>query len=65
MKVTITINGLSRDYQGTYEELHVRDWNERMQNFLDDVQCYEEQPPDEIPGFEGTRAQLDALTIRK
>lgn len=63
MKITIIIDGVERNYQGSYDELYNRDWNERVREFLDDVNEYEDVP--EIPGFEGTRAQLDALTIRK
>ncbi len=66
MKVTITIDGMSRDYQGTYEELHVRDWDKRMQDFLDDVSDYAKvetvMPPDM---FGDTMDALDKLTIRK
>lgn len=62
MKITISIDGMSRDYQGTYEELHVRDWNKRMQDFLNDVEDYNKC---EVPGFEFVQDALDKLTIRK
>lgn len=42
MKVTIIIDGVERNYQGTYEELHTRDWGGRIREFLDDVKEYEE-----------------------
>ena len=29
-----------RDFRGTYDELHNRDWNERVRGFLDDVKGY-------------------------
>ena len=62
MKITISIDGMSRDYQGTYEELHVRDWNKRMQDFLNDVEDYNKC---EVTGFEFVQDALDKLTIRK
>ena len=37
MKVTITINGIERTYQGDYDELHNRDWNIRVTDLLDYV----------------------------
>jgi len=41
MIITITIDGIEREYQGTYEELHTRDWNERVQAHLDSAKEYE------------------------
>ena len=36
MKVTITIDGVTRDYQGDYDELHNIDWNKKVRDFIDD-----------------------------
>jgi len=46
MKIIITAvieddNGIERVFQGTYDELHNRDWNERVQNILDSAHEYE------------------------
>lgn len=41
MKVTINIDGVEREYQGSYDELHGRDWSGRMRDFLDDVKEYQ------------------------
>lgn len=41
MKITITIDGVERTYQGDYDELHNRDWNGRMREFIDDVKEYQ------------------------
>ena len=63
MKITITIDGLSRDYQGSYDELYNRDWDKRLQDFIDDVEGYnKEEVPDMFPG---TMDALDTLTIIK
>ena len=35
MKVTITVDGVERDYQGDYFELHTRDWSEKVRDLLD------------------------------
>lgn len=43
MKITIIIDGVERTYQGSYEELHNRDWNERIREHLDDVKQYNEE----------------------
>ena len=37
MIVEITIDGITREYQGDYHELHARDWNERVRDMLDTV----------------------------
>lgn len=63
MKVTIIIEGIERTYQGEYEELHNRDWNERVREHLDDAKEYVENPVDEIPQFKGTYADLERITI--
>ena len=41
MTITIIIDGVEREYQGDYEELHNRDWNERVRKQLDEVHEYE------------------------
>lgn len=41
MTITITIDGVERTYQGEYDELHNRDWNERIQAQLDNAHEYE------------------------
>lgn len=35
MNVTIFVNGVHRDYQGDYDEMHNVDWNEKVQEMLD------------------------------
>jgi len=62
MKITISIEGIERTYQGSYDELHNRDWNERIQGHLDDAKEYVENPVDEMPQFKGTYADLERLT---
>lgn len=47
MVVEIIVDGLKRTYQGYYEELHSRDWNERLQDLIDTAHEYEE--PVELP----------------
>jgi hypothetical protein len=42
MKVNIIIDGVVRTFQGDYDELHSRDWNERIRIHLDDVKEYQE-----------------------
>jgi len=42
MKVTIIINGIVRTFAGEYEELHNRDWNERMRGHIDDAKEHED-----------------------
>lgn len=37
MNITINIDGIERTYQGDYDELHNRDWNERVRDLLDSV----------------------------
>lgn len=64
MKLTITIDGVEREYQGDYYDLHIRDWNGRVRDFLDDVHEYD-RPVEEIPTFEGTLDALDELGINK
>ena len=62
MKITIIIDGHSRDYQGEYYELYNRDWDLRLQDFIDDVEGYnKEEAPDMFPG---TMEALDKLSIR-
>ena len=65
MKVTITIEGIERTYQGDYDELHNRNWDLRVREHLDDAKEYVENPIDEVPQFKGTYANLEKLTIRK
>ncbi len=62
MKITIIIDGLSRDYQGSYDELYNRDWDKRLQNFIDDVEGYDKKEVPEM--FPGTMEELDKLSIR-
>ncbi len=64
MKITIIIDGLSRDYQGSYDDLYNRDWDKRLQDFIDDVEGWynNEEVPDMFPG---TMEELKKLTIRK
>ncbi len=38
MKVTITVEGIERTFQGDYYELHCRDWNDRVRDMLDTAQ---------------------------
>lgn len=35
MKLTITLNGITRTYEGDYYDLYNQDWNERVQDALD------------------------------
>lgn len=42
MEVEIIINGISRTYRGYYEELHARNWNERVRSQLDVANEYED-----------------------
>lgn len=62
MKVTIIIEGVERTFEGDYYELHTGDWNERVRDFLNDVEDYNKC---EVPGFEFVQDALDKLTIRK
>ena len=48
MEVTIIIDGVERNYQGSYDELHNRDWNERVRDFLDDAKEYGEERESEV-----------------
>lgn len=43
MKLTLEINGITRVFQGTYEEMRNRDWNVRVVNLLDSALEYEEE----------------------
>lgn len=63
MKITIIIDGLERIYNGGYEELHTKDWNQNIQEHLDDAKEFIENPFDETPPFEGTYEALEKLTI--
>lgn len=42
MKLTLEINGITRVFQGDYDEMSNRDWNVRVQNILDEAQEDEE-----------------------
>lgn len=37
MKVDVTISGITRTYQGDYDELHNNDWDEIVRDLLDSV----------------------------
>jgi len=37
MLITINVDGIERTYQGDYDELHNRDWSERVRDLLDTV----------------------------
>ncbi len=37
MKITITIDGIDRDYQGDTDTIRNQDWNETISNFIDDM----------------------------
>ena len=65
MEMVITIDGLSRTYQGDYDELHCRDWDKRVRDLLDDVEDYNKREVPPVPGFEFVQDALDKLTIRK
>ena len=52
MKVTIDVDGLERTFQGSYDELHNRDWNERVRDMLDCSNDLEKMPPEEYPFIE-------------
>lgn len=41
MQVTIFIDGVKREYGGEYHELHNIDWNEHVQDLLDNVHEHE------------------------
>ena len=38
MKITITVDGIERTYQGDYHELHSKDWSGRVRDMIDDAQ---------------------------
>lgn len=68
MEVTINVDGLGRTFQGSYDELHNRDWNERVRDMLDCSNDLEKMPPEEYPFIEQiskeTQDALDKLRIR-
>lgn len=37
MRLTIIVDGVEREYQGDYYELHSKDWSGRVRDLLDDV----------------------------
>lgn len=58
MKLTLEINGITRIFQGSYDEMRDRDWNVRVVDLIDSAQEYEE-----MPGFEGTLEALNKIKI--
>ena len=38
MKIEITINGITRTYDGYYDTLHNIEWNKKVRDFIDDAQ---------------------------
>lgn len=45
MNLQLTINGITRTYQGSYDEMYNRDWNTRVQDLLDSALEYEPEVP--------------------
>lgn len=45
MEIEITSNGITRTFQGSYEELHNLDWNQRVQELLDSALEYDRKVP--------------------
>lgn len=43
MKLRLEINGITRIFQGSYDEMRDRDWNVRVVNLLDSALEYEEE----------------------
>jgi hypothetical protein len=35
MEITITVNGISRNYQGDYYEMHAREWSDDVREMID------------------------------
>jgi hypothetical protein len=35
MEITITVNGISRTYQGDYDTMHILDWNDIVRDMID------------------------------
>ena len=58
MIIEITVDGITRTYQGDYDELSNRDWTERVQNMLDTVEA---ESVEEMPVMKGTLDALDKL----
>lgn len=40
-KVTITVNEITRVWQGDYDQMHVNDWEDEVRELLDLAQEYE------------------------
>lgn len=57
MNITITVDGITREFAGEYHELHARDWNERVRDLLD---CANERSDEDEPGL---RERVDDLNI--
>lgn len=67
IEITVSLNGneVTRKYIfGDVQDIEPMMWAVAVTDMLDTLSKSNEPIP-EIPGFEGTRAQLDALTIRK
>jgi hypothetical protein len=35
MEITITVNGISRNYQGDYYEMHANEWSDIVRDMID------------------------------
>lgn len=43
IKVTITVDGIERNYAGDYYELHSTEWDEKVRDMLDTVHFAHEE----------------------
>lgn len=41
MKVTIIVDGIERNYEGDYDTMYNRDWDEEVRELLDKAKEYE------------------------
>lgn len=44
MTITITIDGVEREYQGDYNDLHNKDWGGIVRDFIDDMEEANDKP---------------------
>lgn len=47
MKITIICHGVERTYQGDFDELYNRDWDERVRDIIDTAKPYVEEELEE------------------
>ena len=48
IEISIAVNGVERTYQGDYDELHNNNWNEIVQERLDEALAEEKTNHDQI-----------------